>query len=57
MTTVSIPAKTLSGFAYPRVLGHRNFIVPFLTFTQPQVARNLLSYRYHTLDGARGKAS
>lgn len=56
---VSIPAKTLSGFAYR---GHvfwdtEIFIVPFLTFTQPQVARNLLSYRYHTLDGARRKAS
>jgi kojibiose phosphorylase len=55
---VSIPAKTLSGFAYR---GHvfwdtEIFIVPFLTFTQPQVARNLLSYRYHTLDGARRKA-
>lgn len=55
---VSIPAKTLSGFAYR---GHvfwdtEVFIVPFLTFTQPLVARNLLSYRYHTLDGARRKA-
>lgn len=55
---VSIPAKTLSGFAYR---GHvfwdtEIFIVPFLTFTQPQIARNLLSYRYHTLDGARRKA-
>ena len=55
---VSVPAKTLSGFAYR---GHvfwdtEIFIVPFLTFTQPLVARNLLSYRYHTLDGARRKA-
>jgi kojibiose phosphorylase len=55
---VSIPAKTLSGFAYR---GHvfwdtEIFIVPFLTFTQPLIARNLLSYRYHTLEGARGKA-
>jgi kojibiose phosphorylase len=54
----SIPAKTLSGFAYR---GHvfwdtEIFIVPFLTFTQPQIARNLLSYRYHTLEGARRKA-
>jgi trehalose/maltose hydrolase-like predicted phosphorylase len=51
---VSIPAKTLSGFAYR---GHvfwdtEVFIVPFFTFTQPQIARNLLSYRYHTLEGA-----
>ncbi|PIG94972.1 beta-phosphoglucomutase [Gloeocapsopsis sp. IPPAS B-1203] len=55
---VSIPAKTLSGFAYR---GHvfwdtEVFIVPFFTFTQPQIARNLLSYRYHTLEGARRKA-
>ncbi|RMF33463.1 MAG: beta-phosphoglucomutase, partial [Chloroflexi bacterium] len=32
------------------------FIVPFLTFTQPALARNLLTYRYHTLPGARRKA-
>lgn len=55
---VSIPAKTLSGFVYR---GHvfwdtEIFLIPFLTFTQPQIARNLLSYRYHTLDGARRKA-
>ncbi len=55
---VSIPAKTLSGFGYR---GHvfwdtDIFIVPFLTFTQPALARNLLSYRYHTLPGARRKA-
>lgn len=55
---VSIPAKTLSGFAYR---GHvfwdtEIFIVPFLSLTQPQIARNLLSYRYHTLEGARRKA-
>ncbi len=56
---VSIPAKTLSGYAYR---GHvfwdtEIFIVPFLTFTQPKVAKNLLSYRYHNLDGARRKAA
>lgn len=55
---VSIPAKTLTGFAYR---GHvfwdtEIFIAPFLTYTQPNIARNLLSYRYHTLDGARRKA-
>lgn len=55
---VSIPAKTLSGFGYR---GHvfwdtEIFIVPFLTFTQPELARNLLTYRYHTLPGARRKA-
>lgn len=56
--TVSIPAKTLSGFAYR---GHvfwdtEIFALPFLIFTQPELARNLLTYRYHTLDGARRKA-
>ncbi|GCL38404.1 beta-phosphoglucomutase [Sphaerospermopsis reniformis] len=55
---VSIPAKTLSGFGYH---GHifwdtEIFILPFFTFTQPALARNLLTYRYHTLDGARRKA-
>jgi beta-phosphoglucomutase len=56
---VSIPAKTLSGFGYR---GHifwdtEIFILPFFIFTQPHLARNLLSYRYHTLYGARRKAS
>ncbi|HEY9852841.1 MAG TPA: beta-phosphoglucomutase [Leptolyngbyaceae cyanobacterium] len=56
---VSIPAKTLSGFGYR---GHvfwdtEIFILPFFTFTQPKIARNLLTYRYHTLNGARRKAS
>jgi beta-phosphoglucomutase len=55
---VSIPAKTLSGFGYR---GHvfwdtDIFVVPFLTFTQPTLARNLLAYRYHVLSGARRKA-
>ncbi|MBW4687235.1 MAG: beta-phosphoglucomutase [Komarekiella atlantica HA4396-MV6] len=55
---VSIPPKTLSGFAYS---GHifwdtEIFILPFLTLTQPALARNLLTYRYHTLPGARRKA-
>lgn len=55
---VSIPAKTLSGFGYR---GHifwdtEIFMLPLFTFTQPEIARNLLSYRYHTLGGARRKA-
>jgi kojibiose phosphorylase len=55
---VSIGAKTLSGFGYR---GHvfwdtELFILPFFTFTRPQIARNLLLYRYHTLGGARRKA-
>ena len=56
---VSIPAKTLSGFGYR---GHafwdtEIFILPFFTLTQPAIARSLLSYRYHTLAGARRKAA
>ncbi|OKH40579.1 beta-phosphoglucomutase [[Phormidium ambiguum] IAM M-71] len=56
---VSIPAKTLSGFGYR---GHvfwdtEIFILPFFTFTQPKIARNLLTYRYYTLNGARRKAA
>jgi trehalose/maltose hydrolase-like predicted phosphorylase len=55
---VSIGAKTLSGFGYR---GHvfwdtELFILPFLIYTQPEIARNLLSYRYQTLPGARRKA-
>ncbi|MGC9468071.1 MAG: glycoside hydrolase family 65 protein [Anaerolineae bacterium] len=55
----SIPAKTLSGFGYR---GHafwdtEIFMLPFFIFTQPEVARNMLMYRYHTLPGARRKAA
>jgi beta-phosphoglucomutase len=55
---VSVPAKTLSGFGYR---GHvfwdtEIFILPFFIFTQPTLARSLLSYRYYTLNGARRKA-
>jgi beta-phosphoglucomutase len=55
---VSIPPKTLSGFAYR---GHifwdtEIFVLPLLTLTQPALARNLLTYRYHSLPGARRKA-
>ncbi len=56
---VSIGAKTMSGLGYR---GHvfwdtEIFILPFFTFTQPKIARNLLMYRYHTLAGARRKAA
>lgn len=55
---VSIGAKTLSGLGYR---GHvfwdtDIFIVPYFVYTRPDVARNLLMYRYHTLPGARRKA-
>ena len=55
---VNIGAKTLSGYGYR---GHafwdtEIFMLPFFTYTRPEIARNLLSYRYHLLDGARHKA-
>jgi beta-phosphoglucomutase len=55
---VSIGAKTLSGFGYR---GHvfwdtELFILPFFIHTQPALARKMLTYRYHTLAGARRKA-
>jgi trehalose/maltose hydrolase-like predicted phosphorylase len=55
---VSVGAKTLSGLGYK---GHvfwdtELFILPPLTLTQPEIARNLLMYRYKRLAGARNKA-
>ena len=55
---VSIPAKTLSGEWYR---GHvfwdtEIFVLPFFVFTQPELARNLLLYRYRRLKQARDKA-
>ncbi len=52
---VSIGAKSLSGPGYH---GHvfwdtEIFMLPFFTYTQPDLARNMLLYRYHTLPGAR----
>lgn len=56
---VGIAAKGLSGEGYK---GHsfwdtEIFVLPYFTFTQPEAARALLSYRYHTLPGARKKAA
>lgn len=55
---VSIGAKTLSGFGYRGHVFWDNeiFILPFFTFTRPEIARNLLTYRWHRLPGARHKA-
>ncbi len=55
---VSIGARTLSGMGYK---GHvfwdtELFALPPLTLTQPTIARNLLTYRYKRLAGARQKA-
>ncbi|MEO1646914.1 MAG: hypothetical protein AAFR67_17130, partial [Chloroflexota bacterium] len=55
---VSIGAKTLSGLGYK---GHvfwdtELFMLPPFTLTMPEIARNMLMYRYKRLDGARKKA-
>jgi beta-phosphoglucomutase len=56
---VSIGAKGLTGFGYR---GHvfwdtEAFMLPFFTHVRSGIARNLLSYRYHRLTGARRKAA
>ena len=53
--TVNIGAKSLSGEGYR---GHvfwdtEIFMLPFFIYTQPDTARSLLRYRYHTLPAAR----
>jgi kojibiose phosphorylase len=54
----SVGARLLTGEGY---LGHvfwdtEIFMLPFFTFTDPESARSLLMYRYHTLDAARARA-
>lgn len=54
----SIPARGLSGGSYQ---GHvfwdtEIYMLPFYIFTDPQIARALLIYRYNTLVGARENA-
>ncbi|MBN2057181.1 MAG: glycoside hydrolase family 65 protein [Candidatus Saganbacteria bacterium] len=56
--TVSIAAKFLTGEGYK---GHvfwdtEVFMLPFYVFNFPEDARNLLMYRYYTLDGALDNA-
>ncbi len=53
-----IPAKGLTGSAYE---GHyfwdtEIYVVPFLTYTAPRIARNLLRFRHSLLDDARRRA-
>ncbi|MGM0818338.1 MAG: glycoside hydrolase family 65 protein [Actinomycetota bacterium] len=53
-----IPAKGVSGHGYE---GHyfwdiEIFVMPFLTYTAPRIARNLLRFRYSMLDAARERA-
>lgn len=53
-----IPAKGLTGQAYD---GHyfwdiEIYLLPFLIYTAPKIARNLLQFRYGQLDAARSRA-
>ncbi|MFD2879432.1 glycosyl hydrolase family 65 protein [Paenibacillus rhizoplanae] len=56
---VSIPARGLSGQVYKggRILGYGDVHAAlFFLHSDPEIARNLMMYRIHTLDGARRKA-
>jgi alpha,alpha-trehalose phosphorylase len=53
-----VPAKGLTGKAYE---GHyfwdtEIYVLPFLTYTSPRIARNLLTFRYRMLPQARARA-
>jgi alpha,alpha-trehalose phosphorylase len=53
-----VPAKGLTGKAYE---GHyfwdtEIYLLPFLTYTSPRIARNLLIFRYNMLPQARARA-
>ena len=53
-----VPAKGLTGRAYE---GHyfwdtEIYVLPFLTYTSPRIARNLLRFRHSMLDKARERA-
>jgi nigerose phosphorylase len=54
----SIPARGLSGQVYKGAIfwDTEIFMLPFFSHAFPELARNLLLYRYHTLVGARRKA-
>lgn len=56
--TASIPARGMSGQMYKGAIfwDTEIFMLPFFTHVFPSLARNLLLYRYHTLNGARRKA-
>jgi trehalose/maltose hydrolase-like predicted phosphorylase len=55
---VSIAARGLQGQDYWGSIfwDYEIYVLPFLTYTQPEYARRSLIYRHHTLDGARRKA-
>ncbi|MGH0035725.1 MAG: glycoside hydrolase family 65 protein [Myxococcota bacterium] len=55
---VGVPAKGLTGPGYE---GHyfwdtEIYVLPFLTYTEPRIAKNLLKHRYEFLDAARQRA-
>lgn len=56
---VSIPARGLSGQVYKGAVfwDTEMFMLPFFLHTEPEVARNLMMYRVHTLEGAKRKAA
>jgi alpha,alpha-trehalose phosphorylase len=56
---VGVPAKGLTGQAYE---GHyfwdtEIYVLPFLTYTSPRIAENLLRFRHSMLDKARERAA
>jgi alpha,alpha-trehalose phosphorylase len=53
-----IPAKGLSGQAYDGnyFWDTETYVLPFLIYTYPRIARNLLDFRYRMLDKARQRA-
>lgn len=55
----SIGAKTLSGYGYRHhaFWDTETFMLPLFSHTQPELARNMLRYRWHTLPAARAKAA
>lgn len=55
---LSIPARGLSGQTYKGAVfwDTEMFMLDFFIFTQPELARNILKYRYYALEGARKKA-
>lgn len=55
----SIGARTLSGYGYRHHVfwDTESFMLPFFSFTQPDVARNMLAYRCRRLAEARAKAA
>jgi kojibiose phosphorylase len=55
---VNIPPRGLFGERYRgnAFWDTESYMLPFFELTNPQAAANLLSYRYHGLDGARAKA-